>query len=133
MEQSASKSALEREVGGEHYKSDYQPIELMEKVRMYACCANILKYSFRYKNKNGSQDLEKALHYCDLMEALGMNWYQGLVRTNYEIDTSYDEFHKFIKSNKQLDANQIRVILAICDKDIEMLKSAIRDSLSNYS
>lgn len=133
MEQSASKSALEREVGGEHYKSDYQPIELMEKVRMYACCANILKYSFRYKNKNGSQDLEKALHYCDLMEALGMNWYQGLVKTSYEIDMSYEEFHKFIKANRQLDANQVRVILAICDKDIEMLKSAIRDSLSNYS
>lgn len=126
-------NALEKEIGGNHYKSDYQPIELMEKVRMYACCANILKYSFRYKNKNGRQDLEKALHYCDLMEALGMNWYQGLVRTNYEMDMSYEEFHKFIKANKQLDANQVRVILAICDKDIEMLKSAIRDSLSDYS
>ena len=67
------------------------------------------------------------------MEALGMNWYQGLVKTNYEMDMSYEEFHKFIKANRQLDANQVRVILAICDKDIEMLKSTIRDLLSDYS
>ena len=62
-----------------------------------------------------------------------MNWYQGLVKTNYEMDMSYEEFHKFIKANRQLDANQVRVILAICDKDIEMLKSTIRDLLSDYS
>ena len=126
-------NALEKEIGGNHYKGNYQPVELIEKVRMYFCCGNVLKYVYRHKNKNGRQDLEKALHYCDLMEALGMNWYQGLVRTNYEMDMSYGEFHKFIKANRQLDANQVRVILAICDKDIEMLKSTIRDSLSDYS
>ena len=126
-------NALEKEIGGNHYKGNYQPVELIEKVRMYFCCGNVLKYVYRHKNKNGRQDLEKALHYCDLMEALGMNWYQGLVKTNYEMDMSYEEFHKFIKANRQLDANQVRVILAICDKDIEMLKSAIRDLLSDYS
>lgn len=133
MEQSASKSALEREVGGEHYKSDYQPIELMEKVRMYACCSYIFKYVFRHKNKGKKQDLDKALHCCELMEILGMNWYEGTRVHSYDTDKSLDEFNKFVQANKQLDANQVRVILAICDKDIEMLKSAIRDSLSNYS
>ena len=126
-------NALEKEIGGNHYKGNYQPVELIEKVRMYFCCGNVLKYVYRHKNKNGRQDLEKALNYCDLMEALGMNWYQGLAKTNYEIDMSYGEFHKFIKANRQLDANQVRVILAICDKDIEMLKSTIRDLLSDYS
>lgn len=126
-------NALEKEIGGNHYKGNYQPVELIEKVRMYFCCGNVLKYVYRHKNKNGKQDLEKALHYCDLMGALGMNWYQGLVRTNYEMDMSHEEFHKFIKANRQLDANQVRVILAICDRDIEMLKSTIRDSLSDYS
>lgn len=132
MEQSASKSALECEVGGEHYKSAYQPIQLMERVRMYACCSYIFKYVYRHKNKGGRQDLEKALHCCELMEQLGSEWYRGNADM-VSIDTSHTDFHNFIKLNEQLDGNQIRAIVAICDKDIEMLKSAIRDSLSNYS
>ena len=62
---------LDKEVGGSHYKSSYQPIQLMEKVRMYACCSYIFKYVFRHKNKGKKQDLEKALHCCQLMDKLG--------------------------------------------------------------
>ena len=123
---------LEHEVGGEHYKSQYQPIELMEKVRMYACCSYILKYVFRHKKKNGKQDLEKALHCCQLMDALGNNWYQGTSRSIDCIDTSFEEFYRFIKENKELDKNQIRGILGIAQKDIRMLIGAIRDEIKEY-
>lgn len=125
-------SALNREVGGEHYKSAYQPIQLMENVKMYACCSFILKYVYRYKNKNGKQDLEKALHCCELLEQLGGNWYQGNGGIGY-FDTSHDEFYKFIKANKQLDANQIRAILAIENRDMETLKYVINDDIIRLS
>lgn len=124
---------LDVEVGGTHYKSAYQPIELMERVKMYACCSYIFKYVFRHKNKGKKQDLEKALHCCELMEVLGLNWYEGTRVHSYDTEKSLDEFNKFIQENRQLDANQIRAIFAICSKDINGLKSAINDEIQeNY-
>lgn len=120
-----SEYPLNKEIGGEHYKSTYQPVVLMETVRMYACCANILKYVFRHKNKNGKQDLEKALHYCDLLISLGGNWHQGTAMSYDEMDASKNEFYKFIKANDQLDKNQIRAVTAIAYKDMEELKKSI--------
>lgn len=127
-----SKNPLEKEVGGTHYKSAYQPIELMERVKMYACCSYIFKYVFRHKNKGKKQDLEKALHCCELMESLGMNWYEGTMVHSYDIDKSLDEFNKFVQANKQLDANQIRAIFAICAKDIESLKMSINMEIKEF-
>ena len=123
---------LGKEVGGNHYKSAYQPIELMEKARMFPCCANIVKYVFRHKNKDGRRDLEKALHYCDLLTSLGSQWYAGTATDMYGYDTSSEEFYKFIKANNQLDKQQIRAILAILHKDLGMLKDAINNEILEY-
>ena len=124
-----TENPLSKEIGGTHYKSAYQPIELMEKVRMFACCSYIFKYVYRHKDKGKKQDLEKALHCCELMETLGMNWYEGTMVHSYDIDNSLDEFNKFVQANKQLDANQIRAIFAICAKDIRGIKSAINSEI----
>lgn len=129
---SVSVDPLKREIGGDHYKSSYQPIQLMEKVRMYACCSYIFKYVFRHKNKGKKQDLEKALHCCQLMDVLGNNWYQGTSHSIDCIDTSFEEFYRFIKGNKELDKNQIRAILGIAHKDMGMLTGAIRDEIKEY-
>lgn len=129
---SVSVDPLKREIGGDHYKSSYQPIELMERVKMYACCSYIFKYVFRHKNKGKKQDLDKALHCCELMESLGMNWYDGTRVHSYDTDKSLDEFNKFVQVNKQLDANQIRAIFAICAKDIESLKLSINMEIKEF-
>lgn len=124
-------SALNVEVGGEHYKSSYQPIQLMERVCMFPCCANIFKYIFRHKKKGGKQDLEKALHYCDLLVQLGGKWYAGTSIEYYsDVDMSQYEFYAFIKANEQLDANQIRAIIAILSKDMDVLKMQINKEIS---
>ena len=127
-----TENPLSKEIGGTHYKSAYQPIELMERVKMYACCSYIFKYVFRHKNKGKKQDLEKALHCCELMESLGMNWYDGTRVHSYDTDKSLDEFNKFVQANKQLDANQIRAIFAICAKDIESLKMSINNEIKEF-
>ena len=127
-----SENPLEKEVGGTHYKSSYQPIDLMEKVKMYACCSYIFKYVYRHKNKGKKQDLEKALHCCELMETLGMNWYEGTCVHSYDKDKSLDEFNKFVQANRQLDANQIRAIFAICAKDIKSLKKSINMEIKEF-
>ena len=123
---------LKNEVGGTHYKSEYQPIELMERVKMYACCSYIFKYVFRHKEKGKRQDLDKALHCCELMETLGMNWYEGTRVHSYDEEKSLDEFNKFVQVNNQLDANQIRAIFAICAKDLESLKRSINNEIKEY-
>ena len=127
-----TENPLSKEIGGTHYKSAYQPIELMERVKMYACCSYIFKYMFRHKDKGKKQDLEKALHCCELMETLGMNWYEGTCVHSYDKDKSLDEFNKFVQANRQLDANQIRAIFAICAKDIKSLKKSINMEIKEF-
>lgn len=120
------------EVGGNHYISKYQPVQPIEKVRMFFCCGNILKYIFRHKNKSGKQDLLKALHYCDLLESLGEDWYMGTSLSKFEMDASRFDFYQFIKDNPQLNQNQIRAILAIQFKDMETLKYAIQKEIDMF-
>ena len=57
----------ERQVGGSHYKSFHiQPYEFISKNELSFCQGCVVKYVCRYKNKNGIQDLEKIIHYCEL-------------------------------------------------------------------
>lgn len=68
MEAVESKSALETQVGGNHYKDlKIQPIEFIHANNIPFCEANAIKYLCRWRNKNGKQDLEKARHYIDLL------------------------------------------------------------------
>lgn len=64
-------NALERQVGGSHYKDlKIQPIEFIHENNIPFCEANAIKYLCRHRSKNGHQDLEKAKHYIDLLIAL---------------------------------------------------------------
>jgi|TARA_R100000084_G_C4642399_1_gene144605 hypothetical protein len=57
----------ERQVGGSHYKSfNIQPYEFISKNELSFFQGCVVKYVCRYKNKNGIQDLEKIIHYCEL-------------------------------------------------------------------
>lgn len=120
------------EIGGKHYISKYQPVQLIEKVRMFFCCGNIIKYVFRHKDKGGKQDLLKALHYCDLMESSNGNWYAGTFVSNCELDNSRNEFYQFIKDNSQFNENQIRAILAIQHNDMDELRSSIQNEIEVF-
>ena len=62
-----SGNALTTQVGGNHYATmQYQPIEFAMKCRLNPVQFSIVKYVSRYKNKNGFQDLAKALHFCEI-------------------------------------------------------------------
>ena len=57
----------ERQVGVSHYKSFHiQPYEFISKNELSFFQGCVVKYVCRYKNKNGIQDLEKIIHYCEL-------------------------------------------------------------------
>ena len=57
----------EKQIGGSHYKLFHiQPYEFISKNNLSFFQGNVVKYVCRYKDKNGIQDLEKIIHYCEL-------------------------------------------------------------------
>lgn len=61
-------SALDKQVSGSHYKSKaIQPVEYIHANGLGFCEGNVIKYVTRWKEKNGIDDLEKALHYLEIL------------------------------------------------------------------
>ena len=57
----------DKQIGGSHYKDFHiQPYEFISKNDLSFFQGNVIKYVCRYMNKNGIQDLEKIIHYCEL-------------------------------------------------------------------
>lgn len=62
---------LQTQIGGNHYKKlSYQPIAFIAKLHLSFSQGCIVKYVSRYKDKNGLEDLKKAIHYCQLANKL---------------------------------------------------------------
>ncbi len=60
--------ALERQIGGEHYKTmAIQPITYIMANDLGWCEGNAIKYVTRFKQKGGRQDIEKAIHYLQIL------------------------------------------------------------------
>ena len=56
-----------KQIGGSHYKRfKIQPYEFISHNDLSFFQGNVIKYVCRYMNKNGIQDLEKVIHYCEL-------------------------------------------------------------------
>ena len=63
-----NKSSLATQVGGGHYKDmAIQPAEYSQKNGLNYLEAATVKYVSRHKNKNGRQDIEKAIHCLELL------------------------------------------------------------------
>ena len=59
---------LTTQVGGNHYKDlVIQPIEYIVKNNLPYMEGNIVKYITRWRKKNGIQDLQKVIHYTQML------------------------------------------------------------------
>lgn len=66
--------ALGTQVGGSHYMNfEIQPIEFIQKNGLGYIEGCIIKYTCRYMNKNGIEDLHKIEHYVKLLKELKYN------------------------------------------------------------
>ena len=64
-------SALNKQVEGNHYKKfTIQPIEFITKNNIPFIEGNIIKYICRWKDKGGKSDLDKVIHYVELLKEL---------------------------------------------------------------
>lgn len=113
------KNSLNREVSGSHYQQyKIQPIELIAALGWDFFQGNIAKYTLRAKYKNGQQDIDKAVHYCEL--AMDLN-----PKTNGWIDSG--EIDNFIKKNN-LPGYWQAFLAAIDDKQYKFLKQTLSDN-----
>ena len=65
---SATGSAFDKQVSGNHYKDKgIQPIVYIYANDLGFCEGNVIKYVTRHKDKNGAADIKKAIHYLELL------------------------------------------------------------------
>ena len=69
---SSTVSALDRQVGSSQHYKDFkiQPIEFITANKLSFIQGNVIKYICRYDKKNGKEDIDKAIHYCELLKEL---------------------------------------------------------------
>lgn len=59
----------DKQVGGAHYKTfKIQPIEYIRENNLGWYEGNVVKYVSRHKDKNGLEDINKAIHYLELIK-----------------------------------------------------------------
>ena len=61
-------SPLDKQVGGDHYACNIQPIEYVLANNIGFCEGSVVKYITRWKDKGGVQDLDKAMHYIEILK-----------------------------------------------------------------
>ena len=61
-------SASEKQLGGSHYqRQTAQPIHYIQQNDLNFCEGNVVKYITRHRQKNGREDLLKAIHYIEFL------------------------------------------------------------------
>ena len=72
--QRATEKATDKQIGGSHYtRFKIQPIEFISKNNLSFIQGCIIKYICRFDKKNGIEDLDKIIHYCELQKELLQN------------------------------------------------------------
>ena len=60
--------ATQKQIGGDHYrKFAIQPVEYCQKNGLNFCESCVIKYVSRHREKNGAQDIHKAMHFLELL------------------------------------------------------------------
>jgi hypothetical protein len=67
----ATQRAIDKQIGGNHYKGKIQPIELIISHNLDFIDGNIVKYAVRNKKgENLKEKYDKIIHYCELAKEL---------------------------------------------------------------
>ena len=62
-------NSLEEQVGGKHYRNmKIQPAEFINENKLLFAEGNAIKYICRHSLKGGIQDIDKAIHYLEMVK-----------------------------------------------------------------
>lgn len=63
-------NALQAQIGGNHYKKlKIQPVEYIMANNLGFCEGSAIKYITRWRDKGGVQDIDKAIHFLQILKA----------------------------------------------------------------
>ena len=66
--------SLEKQIAGNHYKDMViQPVEFITKNKIGFIEGCVIKYVCRHRKKNGKSDIEKAIHFLEMLLELEYN------------------------------------------------------------
>lgn len=97
----------QKQIAGDHYQATVQHWDFVECNNLPYLEGNATKYLARWRKKNGRQDLQKALHYCEKLRSL------AAVMRRPKAHVSYYYVDQFVKAN-DIDAVSAQIILDIC-------------------
>lgn len=67
----STSNPLDVQEGGSHYKDcPIQPVEYIYANKLDFLQGSVIKYVTRFRSKNGEQDLDKAIHFLQLLKEL---------------------------------------------------------------
>jgi len=92
-----------KQVGGSHYQSMMiQPSEFINKNNLPFAEGNAIKYLCRHKQKGQKQDLEKAIHYCQMAidRDYPKDFLEEAEKEKKELEESYQESVRQTKERK---------------------------------
>lgn len=111
------------QVGGDHYKSNYQHWDWVVATGLDYLAGCATKYITRWRKKNGLQDLQKAAHYLDKLIEVAPELI-ATQRTPFGTQTSVAETVGFVRANK-LDQIETRICMVLSVwKTVDELKHA---------
>lgn len=123
-------SANERQVGGAHYRSDYQHWDFAADADLGPFEYQITKYGTRHRNKAGRQDLEKSLHFADkLLELVHEGYTPHHRMVTKALITAY-------AAANELDGRELYLMLLVCGwtktADLLAVRQHLREMLASY-
>lgn len=65
IKEAVKTGAMSKQVGGSHYQKKIQPWDIIHEWKLDYWRGNVIKYVLRCKEKNGIEDLKKAIHYLE--------------------------------------------------------------------
>ena len=92
-----------KQIGGSHYSSmKIQPSEFINKNNLPFAEGNAIKYLCRHKQKGQKQDLEKAIHYCQMAidRDYPKDFLEEAEKEKKELEESYQEAKRQTEERK---------------------------------
>lgn len=117
-----------KQVGGSHYESlKIEPIELFVKYNVNWFQGEAIKYCSRFLNKNGKQDLLKAIQVCDLADSLGLS-----IRPLFPRDLDMDFLNKYISQFEYSEVLDVIIHYLLVDNNYLLAGAKIVDLKNMY-
>ena len=117
-----------KQVGGSHYESlKIEPIELFVKYNVNWFQGEVIKYCSRFLNKNGKQDLLKAIQVCDLADSLGLS-----IRPLFPIDLDMAFLNKYISQFEYSEVLDVIIHYLLVDNNYLLAGAKIVDLKNMY-